>query len=433
VVCTNNEGEPQCGDDYDDVFNSGCAGTTEAFSAISCGQTVCGASGTFLFNGTDNYRDIDTYEVTVTEATTLTWTWNAEFFATCQILSSPCASSNVLRGGTSEPCSTGTLSACVDVGTYYLLITPSVFTGVPCGASYEVTLTCEPCEIISACDPNAAFSQGIDTPTDDWVFGPSDIQSETHYFEDFSITPGTAIGSIGFWGITLMSSTFDPCSEDPMTFEVSVYPDLAGEPDFSAAAFCRDTVNLSGVPNGYIYHPSFLIPAYYYELTYAEGLCCSLTAGWVGVKAISAGAPDDCRFYWGSSGGSAGGSSLQYLNGVLNSTETFNLAMCINACPVPCDPVPHTVTVYRNSTAGVPHGYVTLRWTAPQAGTYLIYKSTVTTNDGDADGADADALPGDDTDWTLADSPVVVQGDVSWDAPAGFDPYANYIIYHQCW
>jgi len=47
IVCTNTENEPTCGPGYVDVTNPGCNGDTPAFSAIGCGATLCGESGTY--------------------------------------------------------------------------------------------------------------------------------------------------------------------------------------------------------------------------------------------------------------------------------------------------------------------------------------------------------------------------------------------------
>lgn len=52
------EGEPVCYDDYEDNFNGGCGSNPTVFGNISCGETVCGTSGTFLFQSSQ-YRDTD--------------------------------------------------------------------------------------------------------------------------------------------------------------------------------------------------------------------------------------------------------------------------------------------------------------------------------------------------------------------------------------
>jgi hypothetical protein len=59
------EGEPYCGDDYDDQFNGGCNSNPEVFSSTPCtidGSTVtiCGVGGGFSYFGS-SYRDTDWY------------------------------------------------------------------------------------------------------------------------------------------------------------------------------------------------------------------------------------------------------------------------------------------------------------------------------------------------------------------------------------
>jgi hypothetical protein len=59
------EGEPYCGDDYDDQFNGGCNSTPPVFSSTPCtpdgsAVTICGVGGGFSYFGS-NYRDTDWY------------------------------------------------------------------------------------------------------------------------------------------------------------------------------------------------------------------------------------------------------------------------------------------------------------------------------------------------------------------------------------
>jgi len=137
------EGEPVCGDEYADTWNGGCNSNPVVFQPIACGQMYCAESGTYLFQG-NSYRDTDWFEYVATEATTLTWTVDAEFPVLAFILDGTpgCAGLVVLSSGTANPCQSIVLTADVGPGTYWLWAGPSVFTGVNCGAGYTGLLTC---------------------------------------------------------------------------------------------------------------------------------------------------------------------------------------------------------------------------------------------------------------------------------------------------
>ena len=140
------EGEPTCADEYVDVTNGGCNSTPYVFGTISCGETICGTSGTYLFTGLQ-YRDTDWFTLTTTEYDTIKWTVTAEFDVLIFILNGDCDGTiNLLTSGTALAGQTLTISTgCVAAGTYWLWVGPQVFTGVPCGLGWIGTATCIPC------------------------------------------------------------------------------------------------------------------------------------------------------------------------------------------------------------------------------------------------------------------------------------------------
>jgi len=74
------EGEPECYENYDDQYNSGCGGTPPVFSVLepSCDPIViCGTTGVFQFDGYD-YRDTDWYEINLDEMATICLSSNTE-------------------------------------------------------------------------------------------------------------------------------------------------------------------------------------------------------------------------------------------------------------------------------------------------------------------------------------------------------------------
>jgi hypothetical protein len=155
VTCTPNEGEPLCGPEYVDATNGGCNSTPPVFSAISCGQTVCGESGTYLF-GTGQRRDTDWWLFTLTQPQIVTWTVTAEFAHLVGFIGQPCPQTAFIVSATGGACATTTVtSLCLQPGQYVAFVAPSVFAGVDCGADYTGTLTCAACPgPCVSCTPN---------------------------------------------------------------------------------------------------------------------------------------------------------------------------------------------------------------------------------------------------------------------------------------
>jgi len=76
------ENEPECGPDYDDIYNSGCNSSTAPgvipTLPAADGDVYCGESGVFP-SGTSTYRDTDWYRVVLTQPSDLSVTVTAEF------------------------------------------------------------------------------------------------------------------------------------------------------------------------------------------------------------------------------------------------------------------------------------------------------------------------------------------------------------------
>ncbi len=137
------EGEPVCTTAYVDQFNGGCVAALQLFSPIALGETVCGQSGVFE-SGLDVLPDMDWYEITLEAATDLKWTATAEFPGRIWIYDArggcPGAFLVTTPGDLCEPM---TLTADVDAGTYWLIISPTAFTDESsCGTHYVATATC---------------------------------------------------------------------------------------------------------------------------------------------------------------------------------------------------------------------------------------------------------------------------------------------------
>ncbi|MCH8252045.1 MAG: hypothetical protein IID36_06295, partial [Planctomycetes bacterium] len=137
------EGEPPCKPGYLDLFNGGCDALIPFFSPIEFCKPICGESGVFEF-GDDFIPDEDWYEVFVKETTELTWTVEAEFSVGVWIIdgNGGCASAAVLDSLGSDECDSVSVSAVVDPGLYWLVVSPMATGDLEqCGARYVATLT----------------------------------------------------------------------------------------------------------------------------------------------------------------------------------------------------------------------------------------------------------------------------------------------------
>lgn len=153
------EGEPVCHDDYDDQYNSGCGGTPPAYQAIACGETICGTSGTFLFEGLQ-YRDTDWFELTHAGGD-LTFTATAELPVMIILIDAgagDCWEYDMLAWTEAAPGEVASISVPDNPpGLYWLWIGPSEFSGWACGSRYRATLLCP-----SACPADLDGSGAVD-------------------------------------------------------------------------------------------------------------------------------------------------------------------------------------------------------------------------------------------------------------------------------
>jgi hypothetical protein len=160
------ENEPSnggCEDEYADEWNSGCnsdANPNGAFNSpdLSCGDTICGRSGTFLVEDPDNpgeflnYRDTDWFLLTLPADQSLTWSAVGEFETLIFIVDVPggtCGDDETLGSNSGPACEEVSMTMNLGPGTYSLLVMPAVFEGVGCGVDWVATVTCT--EPMAAC------------------------------------------------------------------------------------------------------------------------------------------------------------------------------------------------------------------------------------------------------------------------------------------
>ena len=160
VVCTNNEGETTCFEDYVDTYNGGCNSDPAVYQAYTCGTEICGESGNFVVDDTVDSRDTDWYLLTLATEQYVTWKVVTEFTGLIYILTPgpagyECDSLGAVAGGETIPCDTATIAACLPAGDYWLFVSTSAFTGTDCGTPYYFYTTCGECP---TCVPDYSIS-----------------------------------------------------------------------------------------------------------------------------------------------------------------------------------------------------------------------------------------------------------------------------------
>lgn len=139
------EGEQECHDDYEDHTNGGCGSFPTVFGEVSCGETICGESGTFLYYG-GPYRDSDWYNFYLAEDREVTITAMAEFDMLVFIIEMgpeiPCVGYQILYSEFVPVCEEYSFSVNLTAGGYWIWVAPEAFEGVPCGSPYYFTVTC---------------------------------------------------------------------------------------------------------------------------------------------------------------------------------------------------------------------------------------------------------------------------------------------------
>ena len=131
------EGEPDCYDGYVDETNGGCS--VLAWSYPGLNTFVCGTSGNYNDN---TYRDMDWFEVTLTETKTINWCVCAAFPPRLWILDGRegCAGVYTMATEAGSPeflcCTTLEL----EPGTYWFVVSTDGWIGIPCGSEYVASL-----------------------------------------------------------------------------------------------------------------------------------------------------------------------------------------------------------------------------------------------------------------------------------------------------
>lgn len=145
------EGEGFCRANYVDSFNSGCNATPVSFTEITPGQTMCGRSGTYQFQGIAA-RDIDYLGFEIFQESDVTVTANADFLFRTTITNRSCGNPIVFASEEGAICQPVDFSARLLPGTYFLIMQPQGFSNVDCFFSeWTISLDATPVPDVGAC------------------------------------------------------------------------------------------------------------------------------------------------------------------------------------------------------------------------------------------------------------------------------------------
>ncbi len=159
------EGEACIANNGEDVTNGGCNDDPALFSSVSCGETICGLTNTYVY-GTSNYRDTDWYLFHVDEWSVVTLTGQAEGPFICgfieQVVPGVAGCDNITgylgTYASVAACTPFNVSVTLGPGDYYIFASLSVYTGFACpGVEYYFNVNCVPttpvyCDASGGCD-----------------------------------------------------------------------------------------------------------------------------------------------------------------------------------------------------------------------------------------------------------------------------------------
>ncbi len=173
--------EPNCSPGYVDTTNAGCESSPNAFESISCGQSICGTSGTHqsscvteadcapgvlctgnICAGADDSRDTDWYELVLTATQQVTVLVEARFDAEMALIDNGgdpthCTDAllNFVQG---KACDVLSITRCLPAGSWWIRVRPNSFSGLACSTRYRITVNCANCSLPTGacCDASPA-------------------------------------------------------------------------------------------------------------------------------------------------------------------------------------------------------------------------------------------------------------------------------------
>lgn len=212
-----------CGDDT----NGGCNSLPPMYDPINCGDTVCGTVW-----ADNSIRDTDWYELTISEASILTWTASTNFEGLIGVVDiSDCNLAYFITYAlTPDDCTpTADVSDCLPPGTYALFVATNAFEGYPCPNNYVATLTCTPCEYdnddCAAAEPitdeglfafdNAAATEDGPAHADCEFVGQQQIDHDVWFCWTASCTALVQLQTCGLTTVDTKIAVYDGCECPP--------------------------------------------------------------------------------------------------------------------------------------------------------------------------------------------------------------------------
>jgi hypothetical protein len=144
VICTGMpEGEVDCYDGYDDLFNSGCNGTGEPYSIAPISPTpytICGTSGVYDYSGV-SYRDTDWYLIYPCGGAPISITVEAEFGVLFGFVEGLCYAPAFYSYTTAPECTPTTLTEYMPYGQFAIFVSTDAWDpAYVCGSEYSLTI-----------------------------------------------------------------------------------------------------------------------------------------------------------------------------------------------------------------------------------------------------------------------------------------------------
>ena len=142
LACSIPEGEADIQDDHNDVVNGGCNSTPPVFIDVNLGDVYCGRTNTYSNQGAST-RDTDWYRVVLTTTKTLYLTGSGDVELNLFIVSESgnCSNNNVVAEVTAPVGVDSQTSFICGPGTWYFWVGPTVFSGIPNGADYQIVMS----------------------------------------------------------------------------------------------------------------------------------------------------------------------------------------------------------------------------------------------------------------------------------------------------
>jgi len=138
------EGEPECGDNYVDMYNGGCNSTPWIFQPVCAASDgtaiICGKSGTYSYYGW-SYRDTDWFEVYGNGGLMMAQCI-AEFSLQLLMIYGTDCSYPQYSSATALRCEVAVLGRVIAPGSMvWMWVGPSVFSGVSCASDYVLEMS----------------------------------------------------------------------------------------------------------------------------------------------------------------------------------------------------------------------------------------------------------------------------------------------------